>query len=888
MISMKKLWALILAVALLIGVMPLAYAAERDDEAASHEMISLLTDLGIIRSYQPQSSVALSDLSAALAVITGDQNAIGQYFDSSRIRANHALKYSELLVVLVDITGYTPYLDLKYGGVNQAGYTMLASKIGITRGVNVRYGENITGADYARMLYNALFADILQQAVYGDRQQYHTVKGQNLLTEKMELVPITDVVRAAGMTSLDEEGWYTSRGETRKIRIGTQNYLCDFTFLEEDIVGRTAEAYIHKETNTVAAVVVPERRNNILQLTGEDLQNVPNVKNPSFTYWTEDGRRVRNGRISQTADVVYNGALLPDYETKHFTEGDTVITMVDNNLDEVYDVVLIDDYVPLVFHQISGDGETVTDTEGVAHDFTQFADNGLSFTDDKGEKIAAERLESGAVISVRFDKDGQPNRALVSKERVQGTWERIDKNGRRIVLDDIEYPCEKRFFDSGRLNNIKLGSGITAYLDVWGRVVWVESYENVLKFAWLFAAADGRGLSPAKLLIIDEDNQYGEVSTADKFTVNGRRVEPDRLLEQTELLDNTGLFKPQLIRFRKNARGEVKVIETAAYNHELGGTMSSSDAFELNYEYTGKDGHKMMRPYTVNNKKWLGTKYVAPSTTLLFTINTAERELSHVGTASSLPTDSGLRLSLYNVDEDYVPQAIVYTTDTYSSTANVYNYTQPYVLEDVMQAVNADGEIVLRLSAYKGSERITFDVADAGLTAPSYNIIFYDWLGSSQKTQAKALPISALPQGTVFQVETLPGTNEVRSFAILYTPVKELGIPPFVNSSDSTSSNSYNWSDGYHFMGNGLSSYAQVLQKTKYGVVINVPDIDHRNEEGETVWNRHILFSDSTLVYLVDSGTERINLGTWADINVGDMLFLHRNSTAIKAAVVYK
>lgn len=887
MMKIKKLLIWILTAVLLMGIMPMTYAMGNDSEAANQEMISLLADLGIIRSYQPESYVALSDLSDALTVITGNQNTVSQYFDGSRIRANRALKYSEILLVLVDITGYTPYLDLKYGGVNKTGYIGLASKVGITKGVNVRYEENVTGADYARMLYNTLFVDMLRQTVYGEKQQYRTEKGKNLLTEKMELTPIKDVVRAAGLTSLDKEGWYSNGGRTQKIRIGSQDYNCSFTFLEEDIVGRTVEAYIHQETNTAAAVVIPERRNNILHLTGEDLKDVPDVKNSNFSYWDEGGRRSRTGRLSQTVDVVYNGALLPDYEATHFTEGDTVITMVDNNLDEIYDVVLIDDYISSVFHQISTDRNTITDTEGLAHDFTRFTDNNLSFMDDKGEKIAAERLESGSVMSVRFDKDGQPNRVFVSKERVQGVLQQIDKEEKSIVLDGTEYPCEKRFYDSGKLNNIHLGSGVTAYIDVWGRVVLTESYESVWKFAWLFNAADGRGLSSAKLLMIDEENRYGEAEISDRFTFNGKRMEHDKLLSRAELLDNTGAFKPQLIRFRKNTKGEVTAIETAGYNHELGGTMSSPDAFELNYEYTGKEGHKTMRPYKVNNQIWLGTKYVAPPETLLFTISTSDKELSHVGTASTLPTDSGLRLSLYNVDKDYAPQVIVYSTNAYSSTANVYNYTTPYVLDDIMQAVNDEGEIVLRLSAYKGSELVTFDVPDSTLTASTYNIIFYNWLSADKKTAVRELPISALPAGTVFQVQTLPGTNEVRSFAILYTPIKELEIPPFVDSTD-TASNEYDWSDGYHFSGNGLSSYAQVLQKTKYGVVMNIPDRNHKSEVGATVWNRHIMFSNSTLVYIVDTKTGRIHLGSWADIDVGDMLYLHRNKTTIMAAVLYE
>lgn len=885
--KIKKLWIWILTAALVMGAMPLTYAKGNDSEAANQEMISLLTDLGIIRSYQPEASVTLSDLSDALAVITGNQHTISQYFDSSRIRANRALKYSELLVVLVDITGYTPYLELKYGGVNQTGYIGLASQAGITKGIKVRYDENVTGADYAEMLYNTLFVDILQQTVYGESKRYRTEKGQNLLTEKMKLTKITDVVRAAGLTSLDEDGWYSNVGEAKEIRIGKQNYRCGFSFLEEDIVGRTAEVYIQRETDTVAAVVIPERRNNILRLAGEDLDKVPDVKDANFSYWDANGRRSKTGRLSQTADVVYNGALLPDYEERHFTEGDTVITMVDNNLDGVYDVVLLDDYTSFVFHQISGDGKTITDMEGFTHDFTPFVDNGLSFQNDKGEDIAVETLESGATMSVRLDKDGRPNRALVSQKRVQGALQRIDKEARSIVLDGTEYPCEKRFYDSGKLEIIPLGSGVTAYLDVWGRAALAESYESVQRFAWLFAAADGYGFSGAKLLMLDEENRYGEAETSGRLSFNGRRIEPGQLLKQAELLDATGAFKPQLIQFRKNAKGEVVSINTAVTNHELGGVMSSPDAFELNYEYTGKEGHKAMRPYTVNNQKWLGTKYVAPPETLLFTISTAERELSHVGTASSLPADSGLRLNLYNVDEDYAPQVIVMTTDAYNSTSNIYNYTQPYVLEDVMQAVNDEGESVLRLSAYKERELVTFDVPDPSITAPQYNIIFYNWLEKSKQTQAKAIPVSKLPRGTVFQVQTLPGTNEVRSFAILYTPIEKLEIPPFVDSID-TASSDYNWSDGYRFRGNGLSSYAQVLQKTKYGVVINCPDREHKGEAGATVWNRHILFSDSTLVYLVDTKTGKIHLGSWADIDTGDMLYLHRNNTTIKAAVVYE
>ena len=884
---MKRLWIWILTAALLLWGMPLTYAAGNESEAANQEMISLLTDLGVIRSYQPESSVALSDLSAALAVITGNQNTVSQYFDSARIRANRALKYSELLLVLVDITGYTPYLDLKYGGVNQAGYTRLADKVGMTRGVSVRYEEDVTGGDFARMLYNTLFVDVLQQTAYGSRQEYHVEKGRNLLTQQMELTPVTGVVRAAGMTSLDEEGWHSDGSETQELRIDAQNYRCGFTFLEEDIVGRTVEAYIHQETNTVAAVVVPESRNNILRLTGEDLKNAPEVKTPGFSYWDKSGRRARTGRLSQTADVVYNGALLPDYEERHFTEGDTVITMVDNNLDGVYDVVLIDDYVSLVFAQISADGKTVTDMDGFAYDFARFADNGLSFKNDKGEDIATETLERGAVVSVRLDKDGRPNRALVSQKRVQGALQRIDKDARSIVLDGTEYPCEKRFYDSGKLEMIPLGSGATAYLDVWGRAALAESYESVQRFAWLFAAADGNGFSGAKLLMIDEENRYGEAETSGRPSFNGRRIEPGQLLKQAELLDAAGAFKPQLIQFRKNAKGEVVSINTAVTNHELGGVMSSPEAFELNYEYTGKEGHKAMRPYTVNNQKWIGTKYVAPPETLLFTINTAERELSHVGTASSLSTDNEQRLNLYNVDEDYAPQVIVMTTGAYSRTSNIYNYEQPYVLEDVMRAVNDKGESVLRLSAYKGKELVTFDVPDPSITAPTYNIIFYNWLEKSKQTQVRQIPISELPRGTVFQVQIVPGVNEVRSFAILYTPIKELEIPPFVDSVD-TASSDYNWSDGYRFRGNGLSSYAQVLQKTKYGVVINCPDRAHKAEAGAAVWNRHILFSDSTLVYLADTETGEITLGTWADIDAGDMLYLHRNNTTIKAAVVYE
>lgn len=886
MMRMKKLWTWILTAALMMGVMPLTYAAGSGSSSTEQEMISMLTDLGVIRSYQPDSFVALSDLSDTLKIITGGRNTVGQYFDSAAIRANRALKYSEILVVLVDITGYTPYLDLKYGGVNENGYIQLAAQLGITRGVNVRYNESINGADYARMLYNTLFVDMLQQTYYGKELQYGTEKGQNLLTIRMELTTVTGVVRAAGITSLDGEGWYSAPGEVQNIRIGTQNYCCGFNFLEEDIVGRTVEAYIHQETNTIAAVVVSEKDNNILHITGEDLENVPNVKNLDFSYMGKNGRTVK-GRLSNTVDVVYNGALLPDFEAKHFTEGDTVITMVDNNLDKEYDVVLIDDYVSFVFRQISADGKTITDMEGSVYDFTQFVDRDFSFMDGNGESVSVAALQSGAIMSVRFDKDGQPNRVFVSQNRAQGVLQQINDGERSIVLDGTEYACAKRFYDSGKLKNIELGSGVTVYLDVWGRAAMAESYKSVRKLAWVFSAVYAEELDVGRLWMIDEDNWYGYVDTSHKLTFNQRRIMPEQLLSQPELLDATGTFKPQLVRLRKNSSGEITSIDTAVNKHEFGGVMSGEDVFELNYEYTGKEGHKTLQPYTVNNMKWLGTKYVATPDTLLFTINNADRRLSHVGTASSLPTDSGLKLNLYNVDKDYVPQAIVMTTADYSSTSYVYNYTQPYIVKEATHTLNDDGDIVLRLSVYKDEEIVTFDVENPDITAPQYNIIFYNWLDKNQQMQIKKLPICDIPRGSVIQVQTLPGTNIVRAFAILYIPGEEFEVPFFVDSTD-TASNSYKWDDGYTFRGNGLSSYARVLQKTKYGVVINCPDIGHREEAGEKVWNRHILFSDSTIVYVADAYTGSIELGSWADIDVGNMLYLHRNNTTIKAAVVYK
>lgn len=867
---MRRICALLLMLALTIAPI-YAQAAETK---TSGEMVELLLDLGIITDFKPESDVTIESFAKAISVITGFDNVISTYF--GLVSGVEALKYSEMLILLVDICGYTPQLEAVYGGANKDSYITLASRLGITRGVTVKFDETVKMDDYARMMHNTLFVDVLEHIVYGSIDRYETTKGNDVLRHHMGIARIDGVVEQAGAITLSGEAQPIESAASRKVTIGGKAYVCTFDFVPESIIGRSVRAYVNEdETDVLAAIVVREQSNETVIVEGDSFVIAPGEKKPSFTYYVNG--RERMGRLSQTANVVYNGTLLTAYEEHYFLEGNTVCTFVDNDLDGSFDVVIIDDYFSFVIQASSSDGFNVMDTSQNMYSFEDFYNRGYTIINNRGKAVAPSQLSAGMVLSVRKDKDGGINKIVFVNRQVDGTLQETNSDYKYIVVDDVRYECEKRYLEnSSDLKKILPGSKVTLYLDVYDRAVLVRCYENVKTLGWLYGAIEGSQMKNTQLGIFDQYGSHLELYASSTVNVNGISVPDTQLLKGAPLVSN-GAFVPQLVRFRANSKGEVHYIETAVNEHAIGGMRDSdSDTLTLNYDYVQGGALRALRS---SGKIWMASKYVAESTGILFVIDTKDIKKSAIRFASDLVSGSSYSLLLYNVDENYSPEVIVSRTSTAAENSYIDEYRRSYLVKYVTTALDDEGNEIAKVYLYDNSGNVIH------YTAENPDIKSYLSNVRSGDSRLAGVMIKDLLPGSIIQVMTNTHTSNVYSFALQFMPMQDNSELVFEGGNTNMS-----WDYGLDektFNGNGLYSYGRVLRKTNFGIVTNY----HKPGDADyplPAWNRHILFANTTAVKFFDRSTQEVHYGNWADILVDDMIFMQRNGTAFENVVVYR
>ena len=154
------------------------------------------------------------------------------------------------------------------------------------------------------------------------------------------------------------------------------------------------------------------------------------------------------------------------------------------------------------------------------------------------------------------------------------------------------------------------------------------------------------------------------------------------------------------------------------------------------------------------------------------------------------------------------------------------------------------------------------------------------------KARIQNMSISDLPRGSVITLSSIPGTNTIFAFTILFVPGVE-GTPSYlVGNKDS----GLGFDTGYYFSAGVMSFHGEVLRKTANGMVMNfnppLPD-----GTPDPVYNRHLYYKDKgDRFFIYDSERDELKIdATWRDVRAGDMLFsLGYSASSHMTNVVYR
>ena len=186
---MRKVLALVLALAMVLGCFASVFAAEYTDVKADADYataVSVLSDLGVVSgyndgTYKPENVVTRAEMAALIVKALGLTPSASATTNFSDVPATHwasgyvayanslgiiagytdgtfkpskTVSYDEALTMIISALGYTA--DSLEGNTWPAAYVMKAQMLGITEDVDVLGSVGANRGDIAMMLYNTL------------------------------------------------------------------------------------------------------------------------------------------------------------------------------------------------------------------------------------------------------------------------------------------------------------------------------------------------------------------------------------------------------------------------------------------------------------------------------------------------------------------------------------------------------------------------------------------------------------------------------------------------------------------------------------------------------------------------------------------------------------
>ncbi|MBR5614938.1 MAG: S-layer homology domain-containing protein [Clostridia bacterium] len=586
---MKKIIALILAVFIASGcVLPLsAFASAEEIQPDCRTEGQLLMALGVFKESDLGADllakkVTRGEFAEKLAVLLKKQNDAGDtvyFYDSKNMPEVNALAAAgifkgnpngyfypernitkqEAAIALTRALGYETYVSVRGGSVSE--YVLLAKKLGLIS--DFAMGEELSVAETAISLYNALFADVYEIHAVSDEKVTFTADGSNLLWILYNTVSIRGVVSASRFTGLYDE---SNLGENQ-IAVNDKIYK---TTVESswEYIGQNVTAFVKTDSNieTVNCIVPDDESNETITLyAGEFTYN-----NQVIEYEDENGRSRTITLPNSMAVIKNHQAVTADYDRAFNIKLGTVRLYKSEYIStNGYCVAVIDSAETALVELVDFEEDIVyTNNEAVRR--IECKDNGQRYVSmtikPSDSKIGAVQLKRGNIIEVYRSENGQYTKIYLCAESIEGTITSISKKSDRTLIDinGKNYETSRGFVGTPEFT-----VGLTAdfYFDTQGKIVYyiVKNIAKGAVYAYIYAADKLEEAFEDKYAVklYDENGQHRICELAQKVNFDGTMLPAVQAYEK--LIDpGTGKAARQLVIFETNKSGHISYIDSAA------------------------------------------------------------------------------------------------------------------------------------------------------------------------------------------------------------------------------------------------------------------------------------------------------------------------------------
>lgn len=588
-------------------------------------------------------------------------------------------------------------------------YRIIANRIGITDGIVE--GNELTYAVAIKMAYNTLHTEMCEKVAYGDEVKYRVQDGFYALERYHGLVRQEGIVEGIYGTKLANPDSSIPEGT---LLINGKYYQYD----DESLLGQSVVFYCKKDKvrgelqKEIAYIYPNQEKNSLLEIKGTD---VVGRKGNLFEYWV--GSRKKSVKTADVPDVVYNGVAHPRYTEDDLKPGNGTVTLIDNNNDNVYDLIVVNAYEYAVCSGVNEKENVIYTSYPKGSIGKKDQDNNLTILHEKG-KVRPSFLKQGDVLAVRVSKNGtgiQKIMVEVLSNPVNGTVDNIANKTFSVAGNQFEITSATVMgWDNGNASSLRAGEMVSVYTHQNFCAVVLRADAKGYQFGYLVQAKNNVVGWKGNLVVQVVDNQrvLHEYNAAEKLKVDEiPYTDIDAVLlrletsaKETYQNDKTEFSCSQPIRYQLNKDGKLTHIDTLIYEEAYETKDSLQGNAPIPY-VEDENGKKTYEAYLYisnsgtfeQNKADGNTIFSLPASDSILMVANNVRNKPQYYPTGSLETDKTYYVEGYTVDPDTMiaKYAVVYQDVSMTALDDLSRFC---IVSELSRVCDAEGSPVSQVT----------------------------------------------------------------------------------------------------------------------------------------------------------------------------------------------
>lgn len=839
----------LLIVSILTGIT--VYA--EDEETKFSKEVTFLYDMGILNSYSPESTVTKQAVQNNMEMLGVAYNS-EKYFKTNDYK--EPVTFIEAAAVLADLTGRGALLT-------PDNVLSIASGAGIIKGVNLSANDYVNMECYAKMLYAALNADIMEANYVNGQATYKVSYGNSYLSSYLHMQTYNGIVTATSKTGLFSE---SEKAAKDYIKVGNEQYFINGDKNYDDYLGMSV-VILYRDNNEekeLISLYVPENKNQIVKIDSNDIvQDKSGVQSVCV-----QENKIREYTISQDAAFIYNGTAVQYMNDSDMRINEGYIILIDNDNDREFETVKVFSLESTVIKSSSETDLRIVGKNDVVYKLYDSTNDKITTIIDENENVISfSKLKKGDTVSLGYEKNSDKIIFIQKGRKVSGKIDKIISD-EIICIDGTEYNMNYSFKTgkSGyKPDIIKTGIGVTAYIDARNEIVGIEVTSNVDLYGYMTRLyVDEFWDDIVKIKIFGSDGKFHEYELNDKLTFNSVHIKDKKqLLEKNQYaLWNGSQLKHQPVQYQINSSEKVTKISTAVNNNRY----ASYDENNFSLDYSGE------LTYLTGDWQSLGGLYKLKSDTVIINVpyNLKDEDLFY----TVEPQGWGqwtFNIELYDVDKEFNVGMAILRKPNYILQKASFRGNKPIIVKKILTTIDENDEIVYKLTGWRNGAEYAIEtrVTDTYATFMPSEIMKAQGLSlPSGDNEKNIFSIVDLKPGSVIQ--PMLNNGRLTGFSLFYDGEN----PVYYEYSTYTLPHSLTEAECMFLSGRVLNLTEKGFLYTK-----NQPD------EEVTVM-RNISIGANTKIYLSEDG--RIFECTANELMINDKVLLYYDYSTLHSILIQR